>query len=320
MLVSIIIPSFNKEKYITETVLSVINQSYTNWELLIIDDQSTDETINIAQSFSLKDNRIKTFINSENKGANYSRNFGLKQSVGKYIIFLDADDILKNDCLVKRVNKIENTELDFCVFSMGTFYKKIGDSNFIWSPVSKEPLNDFLNHKLPWSILQPIWKKTFLIEIGGFDEEFKRLQDVELHTRALLFSKVRFKQYIVVPDCYYRIDEERKNFNTIQFLERRIESSLNYYFKFYPLALALNIDKKLLGTIYKTYLQLLFNYKLKKISKQDFQLLKSKLFNQNLLTGLNTKSKVCFSLAHFFNLLPFRVPGVNFTLNAFLIL
>lgn len=90
-LVSIVMPSYNSEKYIKASIDSVVNQSYTNWELLIVDDCSTDKTVDIIKSF--KDERIKLFQNKINSGAAISRNWALREAKGKWIAFLDSDDL-----------------------------------------------------------------------------------------------------------------------------------------------------------------------------------------------------------------------------------
>ena len=90
-LVSIIMPSWNTERFIAETIKSVINQTYTNWELLIVDDCSTDKTDEIVASFN--DNRIKYFHNEKNSGAALTRNKALREAKGEWIAFLDSDDL-----------------------------------------------------------------------------------------------------------------------------------------------------------------------------------------------------------------------------------
>ena len=231
-------PSFNKAIYISESINSVINQTYTNWELIIVDDYSNDDSQEIINLFASKFDNIKTYFNLENKGANYCRNFGIENAKGTYIVFLDADDLLTNHCIEDRMNVMKkNNTLDFCVFTMGVFNKKIGDSSIEWKPTSKSPLNDFLFHQLPWAIPQPIWKKDFLCSLDGFNQDFERMQDVELHTRALLIENVLYKQIVDKPDCYYRIDEDRKIFNTFNFISLRIDSTILYVqrFKFLPI-------------------------------------------------------------------------------------
>jgi teichuronic acid biosynthesis glycosyltransferase TuaG len=92
-LISIILPTYNSETFISETISSVINQTYQNWELIIIDDCSTDNSMSIVDSFSKNENRIKFFKNKTNSGAAISRNIGLENSSGRFISFIDSDDV-----------------------------------------------------------------------------------------------------------------------------------------------------------------------------------------------------------------------------------
>lgn len=312
-LISIIVASYNKENYIEDTIKSVINQVYENWELVIVDDFSKDKTTNVVNFYADKDSRIKLFLNKENKGANFCRNQGIFLSKGDYVIFLDADDILVETCLKNRLEIIQKEKLDFCVFTMGTFLKQIGDSLSVWQPNSKSPLIDFLRHDLPWSIMQPVWRKDFLITLGGFDETFERLQDVELHTRALLVYNVRYNQIQTAPDCFYRIDGERRNYNTVQFLERWISSSVKYYIKFKNIPSLKNYSKYLKGTIYNTYTQILYHYKLNLISKDDFLNLEKNLFDERV--DISSFEKCLFLIVKCVNLFPIRFIGFNFLMR-----
>lgn len=92
-LISIILPTYNSETFISETISSVINQTYQNWELIIIDDCSTDSSMSIIDSFSKNEKRIKFFKNKINSGAAISRNIGLENSSGRFISFIDSDDV-----------------------------------------------------------------------------------------------------------------------------------------------------------------------------------------------------------------------------------
>ena len=300
-------PSFNKAKYISESINSVINQTYTNWELIIVDDCSNDDSQEIISSFASKFDNIKTHFNPENKGANYCRNLGIESANGNYIIFLDADDLLAQDCLENRILKIQNTNFDFCVFTMQVFFKKVGDSFATWKPNSLKPLNDFLFHKLPWQTMQPIWKTDFIRSIGGFNQDFERMQDVELHTRALLAENVLFKQIVDKPDCYYRIDDDRKIFNTFNFISLRIDATILYVQRFN--ILPMNQRKYLIGTIYETFLQLVFTLKKQQITRAEFEMLKEKLFKQSM--RLTKIQKIIFYCSQLYNFNLFRVSGVN---------
>ena len=103
-LVSIITPTYNSEKFISETINSVLNQTYTNWELLITDDCSTDKTVEIVESYVKKDCRIKFFSLKKNSGAAIARNNSIKNSKGRYISFLDSDDLWLKNKLELQIN------------------------------------------------------------------------------------------------------------------------------------------------------------------------------------------------------------------------
>lgn len=102
-LVSVIMPNYNSGKYISQAIESVLNQTYENVELIIVDDCSTDNSIEIIKSFQNKDNRIKLFKNEKNSGAAVSRNRAIKEANGVWIAFLDSDDIWMPDKLEKQI-------------------------------------------------------------------------------------------------------------------------------------------------------------------------------------------------------------------------
>ena len=104
-LVSIITPSHNSERFIEDTIKSVQNQSFTNWELLITDDCSSDKTAEIIKTYAKNDSRIKIFLQDENLGAASTRNVSLNNAKGQYVAFLDSDDVWSK-------NKLER-QLDF---------------------------------------------------------------------------------------------------------------------------------------------------------------------------------------------------------------
>lgn len=110
--VSIIVPVYNVESFLEECIESVLHQTYLNWELLLIDDGSTDRSATICESYSRKDNRIK-FIHKENSGVSDTRNRGLELAEGKYIIFLDSDDYWNtNEILFQLVTVAEQNNVD----------------------------------------------------------------------------------------------------------------------------------------------------------------------------------------------------------------
>lgn len=309
-LVSIVTANYNKAGFISETILSVIAQTYKDWELLIIDDRSTDESIQVIAPF-LSDNRISLIENQENRGGNFCRNLGIKKAKGEYLIFLDADDLLSPVCLENRIKSaLEFPNVNLLVFSMGVFRHKRGDVSGDWVPNSSRPLEDFLQHKLPWSILQPLWKRELLLQLEGFDEAFQRLQDVELNTRALLIQNISYKQFPGAPDCFYRIDDTRKNFKASVFMLRWITSAVLYVEKFAPLVKA-ELRPYLSGTVYETYLNLLYYYKTGQVTNAEFMSLEQQLLKPAIKTAMSPFKRTLFTVARSYNLKSFRIPGIN---------
>ena len=111
-LVSIITPMYNSEKFILKTIESVINQTYSNWELLLIDDGSIDNTIQIVEDFKQKYSNIKLIQNLTNLGAAQSRNKGILEAKGEYIAFLDADDLWKPNKLDLQIQFMQTHNCD----------------------------------------------------------------------------------------------------------------------------------------------------------------------------------------------------------------
>lgn len=112
-LVSIITPTYNAEKFITETLKSVQNQTYQNWEMILVDDASTDETVKIISDFAKKDSRIKLFKLEKNSGNGFARNIALEKAVGKYVAYLDADDLWFPNKLEKQIEFLKENNLHF---------------------------------------------------------------------------------------------------------------------------------------------------------------------------------------------------------------
>jgi len=112
--VSIITPCYNAEPYIEETIKSVLEQTYKNWELIIIEDGSTDKSREIIQTYRQHDSRIRLINNSENIGVAQSRNKGIEISCGEYIAFLDSDDIWLGNKLMLQLNMMQKENVYLC--------------------------------------------------------------------------------------------------------------------------------------------------------------------------------------------------------------
>lgn len=127
--VSIIIPVYNTEKYIRQTVESIMSQTLKELEIIIINDGSTDESMKIVEELALHDNRIQTYSQA-NQGVSVARNKGIAHAQGEYLYFLDSDDLLDADALEMCYYKCEEEELDFVFFDAHTF----GEDGFTNTP------------------------------------------------------------------------------------------------------------------------------------------------------------------------------------------
>jgi len=127
MLVSIITPVYNAERYLAKTIESVIKQTFKNWELIIIDDYSTDSSKEIINNYLKIDSRIKLFSRLENFGVAVSRNYGIEMANGKYIAFLDSDDLWDENKLETQLSKMIQNGYSLCYSA----YRKIDENGKI---------------------------------------------------------------------------------------------------------------------------------------------------------------------------------------------
>lgn len=114
MKISIIIPVYNVEKYLEECIKSVLNQNYDNYEIILIDDGSTDNSGKICDEYAKKSKKVKTF-HKVNGGLSDARNYGIEKAEGDYIIFVDSDDYIQKDILNKMVNKLEKEKCEILI-------------------------------------------------------------------------------------------------------------------------------------------------------------------------------------------------------------
>ncbi len=186
--VSIIVPVFNRATIISTCLKSLSDQLFSNWEAIVVDDRSSDGTARVVKEMGLKDARIKYHLNTGNKGACASRNYGVQKAVGEFIIFLDSDDSLLPFALQQRIKLAEaHTALDF-IISPGLVTHKETDKSYYWNIKTTIPdVERFLAMDSPWQTTGPLWKKQFLIDNNLYwDEKLAMWQDVDFHLRVLL--------------------------------------------------------------------------------------------------------------------------------------
>jgi len=125
-LVSVIIPAYNAERFIAKTLESVICQTYSNWEALVLDDGSRDDTIGIVNRFVEQDSRIRLYQNPQNMGVAATRNRGIELSSGEFVAFLDSDDVWHADKLEKQLQRAETAQADIVYCSYALVQEKDG--------------------------------------------------------------------------------------------------------------------------------------------------------------------------------------------------
>ena len=205
-IISVIVPVFNDEKRIARCIESVINQSYGDFELIIIDDGSQDSSSLIANSYAQDDKRIK-IIKSTNKGPSIARNIGIKNSIGEFIFFLDSDDYLENDALKSLVIRIKDRNVDLVIgdfFSINKIKIQSENSSYFSKTVNltKTETNKYVSFYLKRPNKYPLfvysWGRLFKASIIKknnlfFNKELRTFEDVDFNFRYLIWvDKVCF--------------------------------------------------------------------------------------------------------------------------------
>src|SRR5688572_31506979 len=175
---------------------------------MIVDDGSTDDSWEVLQMFALRDSRVKIFQRQrEPKGACPCRNIAVENSTGKYVIFLDTDDLLAPYCLEQRVKVMEeNPDKDFAIFPMLLFEKKWDDLQLLWN--TEDGRDDLHRVLVGDPICQgtgTLWRKTSFQKVGLWREDLALWQDIELHIRSLLYPMQYIKRMDLLPDVYLRV-------------------------------------------------------------------------------------------------------------------
>ena len=169
-LVSIITPVYNAEKFISKTIQSVINQTYKNWELILIDDCAKDDSANIIAGFTANDNRIKYYKLGQNSGAAVARNTGIQKALGRYLAFLDSDDLWLADKLEKQMDMMIKGSYSF-VFSA---IKIIDENGAIIKDVISVPQRVSYNMLLKRTVIATSSVLLDRCKIGNFTMPLRR--------------------------------------------------------------------------------------------------------------------------------------------------
>ncbi len=201
--ISIVIPCYNYGQYLNETLRSVVQQSFQLWECILVDNESTDNTREVCENICRTDSRFKYF-SIENDGPAKARNFGVRMSTGKYIQYLDADDLLQREKLKEHIAILENRPGVDIVFGRARFfsdgdlsilYHSLEKGNEEWIPGYSGPGRKLIHRLILGNIMpicNPVFKKSTLEQIGLMDEQLKGYEDWDLFIR-LACANVTFQ-------------------------------------------------------------------------------------------------------------------------------
>ena len=221
-MVTIGLPFYNAEKYLALAIESVLQQTYTNWELLLLDDGSTDNSLSIAQSYAQKDSRIRVLSDSKNRKSGYRHNQAAQLTKTKYLAKMDADDIMHPNRIARQVEILEtHSEIDV----LGTNAYIINDDNKVMG--TRYPIDSEERLERVKDFMQPtIMAKTEWFLTNPYDIEAIRLEDAELWYRT--HSKYHFVR-LNEPLLFYR--EVGNNYYKKYFLAQQSKA---YIFSKYP--------------------------------------------------------------------------------------
>ena len=192
--VSIIMSTYNDSKYIRQAIESILNQTYRDFEFIIIDDSSTDETGKIIKSY--KDDRIKLFVNSVNQGLTKNLNKALRVASGEYIARMDGDDISFPDRLEKQVDYLEKHR---DVYLIGTAIRNIGASDLYWKlPDDSEDLRVRMLLHPVFAHPSFMFRKEIIDEGILYDESYRTAQDYDFASRVARKHKIGRLQQVLL--------------------------------------------------------------------------------------------------------------------------
>ncbi len=216
-LVSIVTPVYNAEKFIEEAIDSVQAQTHDNWELLLIDDCSSDKSVELIKKRANKDKRIKLFKNKTNSGAAKSRNVGTTNAKGRYVAFLDADDLWHKDKLKKQLKFMDDQDSSFS-YTDYEFADESGKPNGNRVSVPKQ-----INYQQ--CLKNPIiWTSTVMVDVSKVDKQLLMMPDVRRGQDAAtwwqILKQIDFANGLNENLSYYRRTNSSLSANKFKALKR----------------------------------------------------------------------------------------------------
>ncbi len=210
-LVSIVMPAYNCEKYVVEAINSILAQTYRNWELLVLDDGSKDNTLRIIKEFSQKDSRIKALPNGKNMGVSATRNRGIELASGEWIAFLDSDDMWKPEKIEKQFEIVEKEAAEF-LFTGSSYINEEGESFKGIFEVPEKVTYKKLRNQNVISCSSVLVKKKYFKNIKMEKDEMH--EDYAVWLRILKLGVIAYG--VNEPLLIYRISKNSKSGNKMK--------------------------------------------------------------------------------------------------------
>lgn len=223
-MITIIVPVYNVQKYVERCLLSIKNQSFTDFECLIVDDGSTDDSLTICKQFEIKDSRFK-IISKPNGGLSSARNRGLDNASGEYIYFIDSDDYIHKDSLFLLMSNIGDADIacgNFITFNQDVQIKTKVKKIRAWVLLEDDVYKNALNNRMPYIFA---WNKLYRKEL--FDNlryEKCLYEDIEIFYKII--SKTKKVKCISFPTYYYNVGNTN-SITSIKFSLRQMDSVKN---------------------------------------------------------------------------------------------
>lgn len=211
-MISIIVPVYNTEKYLDKCIQSILNQTYTDLEIIFINDGSTDHSLQILEKYQVQDNRIR-IISVENGGQGRARNIGIEQAKGEYIMFVDSDDWISRDCVESLYHTVINEQCDIAIGE----YKKTCYEEESFATIFNPPIPVIINKQN---------KKEFLFKIPTYP--FAKLFRKELFVKyEICFPAHYFEDVVTLPLVYAVADKMCYQKEVVYYYRDRAGSTVN---------------------------------------------------------------------------------------------
>jgi len=250
-LVSIIIPTYNRANLILETLDSILSQTYTNWECIIVDDGSTDNSEEVIKEYINRDSRFQYFHRPDNmqKGANSCRNYGFECCNGEFLIWFDSDDIMLNNCLSDRILWFQYP-YDIIISSGYYVSKSLDNLKKIDIIESNNLYKDYAIWKLHLLLPSLSFRKSLLLGKKLFDLNLNQAQESEFFCRfffqnPLITFKILNNQHFL-----YRRHENSISIKDIEYIEQNQMSVAYFYLSNLKMGFKLK-DKEIVNYFYK---------------------------------------------------------------------